>query len=82
MTECILPKIGKHGETQPSFRFRFLFPSDFKGQPNFNIFPVLKDPCNGVENSANLTNQQSRTFQLEFETKIELTASVSSSQIM
>ena len=80
MTECSLPKIAKLGKTQPSIRFHF--PSDFKGKPNFNIFPVLKDPCNGVENSANLTNQQSRTFQLEFKTKIELTSSVSSSQIM
>ena len=76
ITECRLPKISKFKEIHPSFRFHF--PSDFKGQSNLTIFPVLKDSCNGIENTKMLEIE----FDLKFETNIELTSSVSSSQIV
>ena len=81
MTECSLPKIAKL-DLETHYSFRFKFPSDFKGENNFNLFPELKHSCNGKNNSEMLTNQQNRLFQLKFETKIELTSSVSSSQIL
>ena len=82
MTECSLPKIAKLPNYQTHHSFRFKFPSDFKGENNFNLIPELKHSCNGIANSETLTNPQSPVFQLKFETKIELTSSVSSSQIL
>ena len=82
MTECSLPKIAKLPNYQTHHSFKFKFPSDFKGENNFNLSPELKHSCNGKNNSEMLTNQQNRLFQLKFETKIELTSSVSSSQIL
>ena len=80
MTECSLPKIAKSEEKHHAFWFKF--PSDFKGENNFNLSPELKHSCNGIANTETLTNPQSPVFQLKFETKIELTSSVSSSQIL
>ena len=78
VTECSLPKIAKFEEIHRSFRFHF--PSDFEGQSNFNIIPVLKHSCYG--RNPEMLEKQYRLFELKFETKIELTSSVSSSQIV
>ena len=74
---CSAPKVPKDSEIRPSFKF--FFPSDFEGQDKFNISAELKHSCVGNENSTRLDIEPH--FELKFESKIELTTSVSSSEV-